>query len=363
MQEPYLDEHNSLISDEAWRSLIERLERSSISNDEGNSDESDEIDGRDERGDDESFGEISGKSFADSKERLLFELEQKITDSIQRRIPSNKNEKVAVLFSGGVDSVLIAFLLKKLGVEPLCITVGFQEPNAKEPEDIVESERFAKELNLEHISILLNLEQMNKLFKRTVHVLGHELTTVVNVGVSSVEIAAIEEGKKHNISFFFGGLGAEELFAGYDRHEQAWKKNNSVLKDECVAGLKRVLTNDLQRDCAVAEAFDVTLATPFLDEGLIELSLRIPPELKINSDSIFIGRAQGDIPVRRPIKKLILREAALALGLPKKMAFRPKRAAQYGSRTNNALTMLTARGNYRYKNRYLESLLHTLTES
>ncbi len=331
MREPYLDEHGDLISEEAWRSFVEGLEKRNSTTKKSNT--------------------------KLQKEQSLLDLKQKLTDAIKGRIPSNKDGKVAVLFSGGVDSVLIASLLKKLAVEPLCITVGFRDGNAKEPEDVVESGRVAKELGLEHIVVLLDLERIEPLFRRTVAILGPALTTVVNVGVASVEIAAIEEAKKRGIARFFGGLGAEELFAGYDRHERAWKDGDAALHAECVAGLKRVLANDLRRDCAVAQALDVTLATPFLDEELIALSLRIPPELKINSAEVFIGRARGDVPVRRPIKKLILREAALALGLPETAAFRPKRAAQYGSRTNNALTMLAGKRGFTHKEAYLKSIL------
>ena len=119
---------------------------------------------------------------------------------------------------------------------------------------------------------------------------------------------------------------------------------------------------DLVRDAAVAKATGITAVTPFLDEDLIRFSLTIPPEYKINTDNTFTGRARGDVPDERTVKKLILREAAVGLGLPETAAYRPKRAAQYGSRTNNALTMLATRNGFKYKDEYLQSLVASTKE-
>jgi asparagine synthase (glutamine-hydrolysing) len=292
------------------------------------------------------------------KAPIITKLQELIVNSVTKRVPKGKNVKVGVLFSGGVDSTLIAFLLQKFNITFTCITVGFQDGDAKEPEDVAESGRFAEELGFEQVVVLLNLEQIHELFKKTVMILGPELTNVVNVGVGSVEVAGFEKGKELGIDYFFGGLGSEELFAGYDRHEKALEKGGfAALHAECIAGLKEMYKRDLLRDVAIAKALDVAVATPFLDKDILEFSLTIPPHYKINSSTTFTGRARGDVPMERTVKKLILREAAVALGLPERAAFRPKRAAQYGSRTNNALTMLAAKRGFAHKEEYLRSLL------
>jgi len=325
MHEPYLTADGSLVSEGAWRSLVEELETNA-----------------------------SVRGFADKKDVLL-ELEKRITTAILARIPSN--ERVAVLFSGGIDSTLIAFLLKQHGCDPLCITIGFQDGNAKEPEDVTESKLIAQELGFEQITLLLNLDEAEQLFRRTVQILSPELSNVVNVGVGSVVLAGIEKAQERGITHVFSGLGSEELFAGYDRHEKALTKGGyAALRDECIVGLKGMHARDLRRDCAIAAASSVIVHTPFLDEDLIRFSLGIAPEYKIGTGT-FIGRARGDVPAEKSIKKLILREAAVRLGLPEHAAYRPKRAAQYGSRTNNALTMLAERKGFAFKDEYVKSLL------
>jgi asparagine synthetase B (glutamine-hydrolysing) len=158
-------------------------------------------------------------------------------------------------------------------------------------------------------------------------------------------------------AFFLAGLGSEEIFAGYDRHEKALEQGgNDALHNECLAGLKKMYQRDLRRDTLIPQALGVTAATPFLDTALVRFALSIPPELKINSEKTFTGKLQGDVDGEKRYKKLILRQTAEKMGLPRDIAFRPKRAAQYGSRTNNALTALRKRAGCRDKEEYLKIL-------
>jgi asparagine synthetase B (glutamine-hydrolysing) len=88
---------------------------------------------------------------------------------------------------------------------------------------------------------------------------------VVNVGVGSVEVAALKMAKKDGCQVVFGGIGSEEIFAGYQRHKEADNK-----QEECWNGLLGMHKRDLQRDFKIFSSFNIIAATPFLDENLIE---------------------------------------------------------------------------------------------
>lgn len=354
MVEPYLNA-GKLISEEAWLSFLQPLEHLQALS-EGN------------------------------RELILQKLEELLIEAVKKRLPvtavavghvsqhasdsvteseSVKSDqgggseavKIGVLFSGGIDSTLIAFILKRLNIPFTAISIGFQDGGAKMPEDIVESKRIAEELGFNQERLLLDLKQMEAIFKKTAKILGKELLTVINLGVGSVEVAAMEKGKELGITHFFGGLGSEEIFAGYERHENALETGgNEALHAECLAGLKQMYQRDLRRDTLIPAALGVTAATPFLDKELITFALSIPPELKINPEKTFTGKLGGDVDGTKRYKKLILREMAMKIGLPEEIAFRPKRAAQYGSRTNNALTVLRKAAGCRDKEEYLTSL-------
>lgn len=275
----------------------------------------------------------------ESKTNIIKELAERTEKTIlsQAKVALTKG-KIGVLFSGGVDSTLISYVLKKHDIPFKTITIGFWDEDQKLPEDILESREPAKELDFDHKEIILSFKDMEEIFEETVKLLGPNLANAVNVGVGSVEVAGINEFLKidKDITQIFGGLGSEELFAGYKRHEDASDKH-----EECWAGLKSMFNRDLLRDSAISNHLNIEFYTPFLDKELISFAMNIPIEYKINDS----------------MKKIIIRESAMFLGLPEKFAFRPKRAAQYGARTDNALAKLARQNGFKYKKDYIKSLL------
>lgn len=294
MQEIWLKD-NELIPKEEWMKLINSLKTDEILSD---------------------------------KEETKDFLKKKLTHAIEERIP---NQKFAILFSGGVDSSTIAAICKKHN--PICIAIGFQD-ETKEPEDIIEAKKVAEKLGLKLIHKTFNLEEAEKIIKETVAILKQcDKTDVVNVGVGCVVLAAISLGQKENTNYFLGGLGSEEIFAGYERHDKAEKIN-----EECWLGLERMRERDLVRDFNLAKKLGVKIRTPFLDKDLIEFAMQIPSEWKIIDDK----------------KKVILREVVEEfLG---EFAWRKKKAAQYGSCFDKAISKLARKNGFQFKKDYLDHL-------
>jgi len=265
-----------------------------------------------------------------SEEEIAQELSKLLVKSIEKSLPE---EKFGILFSGGVDSTLIAFVAKKLGKKFTCYTTTLEEPGLKKGEDLEYSEKIAKHLGFELKVVKLNLKEAEGYIKKTIKITGKN--DVVSVGVGATFIPACEQAQKDGIRIIFSGLGSEELFAGYERHEKAEDINK-----ECQEGLKNIKARDLDRDEAIAKHYNLELRIPFLDKELIDYALKIPGELKI----------------KEGIKKFILRKAAINIGLPEEYAMRKKRAAQYGSRMDNAILKLTKKKGIKYKADYLKSL-------
>jgi asparagine synthase (glutamine-hydrolysing) len=97
---------------------------------------------------------------------------------------------------------------------------------------------------------------------------------------------------------------------------------------------------DLLRDYPIARALSCEIRTPFLDEDVIRLAMSMPSSLKISETE----------------KKIILRKAAIFLGLPKRFAMRKKRAAQYGSGFDRELRRVAKRHGFSLRKDYVESL-------
>jgi len=250
-----------------------------------------------------------------------------LMNAVKKRIPK---EKFGILFSGGIDSTLIAYLCKKFSKDFVCYTVGIEGS-----QDIEFARKVSKKLNLPYKEKVFSIDEIRQIFEKTATVLGHELINIVNLGVGSVELAAIKLAKQDNLKSFFSGLGSEEIFAGYQRHE-----NSKNINEECWHGLKTMWKRDLKRDYAISQAYDIVFLTPFLDKDLITEAMKI----------------SGDLKIKSRYKKYILRKTALELGLDKDFAFRKKKAAQYGSNFDKAILKIAKSNGYKYKQGYLDYL-------
>lgn len=226
--------------------------------------------------------------------------------SVEKRVPK---ERFGLWLSGGVDSCLIALLLKKFTNNFVCYTVGI-----KGSKDVAAAKIAAEKMKLNWVHKEFTDEEVEEPLRKAVRILKSD--DCIAIGVASVVIAATELA---DVKTFFGGLGSEEIFAGYQRHEHATDVN-----DECWRGLKAMWQRDLVRDATVGKALGISVKVPFLDDELIKTAMGIPGNRKITDEH----------------RKVILREIAEELGLPKELAWRPKQAAQYGSGFDKAMRHL-----------------------
>ena len=267
----------------------------------------------------------------EGKEKIKEELLTLLRASISRRIP--QGEKFGVLFSGGLDSTLIAYLCKDLDADFVCYTVAVEEPGMKEAEDLVYAKSIAADLGLPLKIKKIGVDEVETYLKAVVPLIDD--TDSVKISVAVPLYAACEMAKETGIKTVLYGLGAEELFAGYERHKQVKKDD---LNKECLAGLLGMHERDLYRDYMVAKAHGISLRAPFLAPDLVAYALRIPAAYKLAGDR----------------DKAILREIARDLGLTK-VAGRKKRAVQYGSNVVKAIEKLARRNGYRYTRDYLRT--------
>lgn len=297
MEEAYLA-HGSLVPEKAWQDHIRKLRENCTES-------------------------------SDTYPELKRATRQALHNALDRRLAPQ--DAFGVLFSGGVDSTVIAFAAKQHKKRFRCITVGFQDTHFKQPEDVAWAQQVASRLELDLTVKVVNLAKAETLFATTAQMLG-SYATVVNVGVGSVVVAALEnEPEKH----WFSGLGSEEIFAGYERHKQ------NPSNEECWNGLFQMWQRDLVRDTTLARQKDVHLHTPFLDTELVGQAMRVPIQAKLHKGSA----------------KHLLRDIAQEWGIPRQFAFRKKRAAQYGSSLDRAMAKLTKKRGCGSKQAYLDALV------
>ena len=292
MGEVFLDNTNQLIEEKEWVKFINSLKTK------------DEI---------------------EKKQGAIKAIKQTLINAIKIRVTKD----FGLLFSGGIDSTTLALILKKLGHDFTCYSVGMQ--NSK---DILSAQEVAKELGLKLKTRTLNIDEVEKAIQETTRILREP--NVVKVGVGAVFYEAMKLAKENGEKFVFTGLGSEEIFAGYERHV-----NVKDVNKECWNGLLSMLKRDIERDYLISKAVGIELKMPFLDKDVIKTAMMIPGKFKIS----------------KGYKKYILREVALDLGLKKELAFKKKRAAQYGTGFDKAMLKIAKQHGFKYKGEYLKSLV------
>ena len=119
---------------------------------------------------------------------------RKISQSIEKAIiirAENLN-KFGILFSGGVDSTLIAFLCKKYNYNFTCFTIGLENSH-----DIEYALRIAKKYSLDLKYKILSLDEFEKILKNTIKILQN--ADIVWASFGSVLYAASLLAVQNNI--------------------------------------------------------------------------------------------------------------------------------------------------------------------
>ncbi|MDD5254278.1 MAG: diphthine--ammonia ligase [Candidatus Nanoarchaeia archaeon] len=262
-----------------------------------------------------------------SKEKIIYHIISLLKSSVKKRIPK---KKFALLFSGGLDSSLIALTLKKLGCDFTCYTVGLDNPIGEEAEDIVYARKAAKNIGVKLKIVKIKENRIEDYLKKIVPLI--EDSNVIKVGVALTFYLACEQAKKDNCKVIFSGTGIEDIFAGYERH-----KRTTNIDKECLSGLLKIYERDTYRDDIITMYNGLELRVPFLDKKLVEFALKVPEKYKANPEET----------------KIIVREVAVKMGLDKEIAFRKKKAAQHGSKIHRAIQKLSRREGNRLISKYL----------
>ena len=211
------------------------------------------------------------------------------------------DEPLGVLFSGGVDSSLLAWELRTRRGLSLC-TVG-QE---KSP-DVLAGRRAAESLGLPWNGMIVGPAEVHDAEERFAPDLEGALPVVRSVLVSLA--LAFELASPARLVC---GQGVDELFLGYS-HYQTLDEDGAARRSD--SDLRRLRDDDWPRTVRIARRAGKEVVAPFLAEAFESAARRVPIALRL----------PGNAP------KQFFREWAMARGLPAALALRPKKAIQYGS--------------------------------
>ncbi|ORY34239.1 asparagine synthase-domain-containing protein [Naematelia encephala] len=294
--------------------------------------------------------EPSSKDVSDFISNLAAAVSRRITN-----IPSPLPEqaRAAVLFSGGIDCTVLAFLvhLALPPGEPIdLVNVAFSrkpaEPSkGKERSDegwnvpdritgleaVDELKKVVPERGWKFVEVNVTYAEAIEHRQRVIDLMYPAQTEMdlslafplyfASRGCGSV-LTSTGQRTPYQVKarVYISGLGADEQLGGYSRHRRAFTHGWQALIDEISLDTHRLPTRNLSRDDRIISSHARDARYPYLDLAFIDYLAQLPMWIKCR-------------PVQEGGDKQLLRLAATQLGLIRTAA-RAKRAMQFGTRSS-----------------------------
>jgi len=249
-------------------------------------------------------------------EKAAETLQEMLEKSVRKRVSGTK--EVAVAFSGGLDSSVVAFLAKKCPVNVQLIHVSLE--NQPETEAAMEA---AEKLDLPLQVHLFKESDVEAVLPKVVDLIEEPDPIKASIGVPFYWTA--EKTAEAGFKVLLAGQGADELFGGYQRYVNEYLSHGTEkVRKNMFDDVVRLHESNLERDMKICSFHDAELRLPFGSYQIAEFAMALPVELKIEK------RADS-------LRKLLLRKVAENMGLPASITEKPKKAVQYSTGINNAL--------------------------
>jgi asparagine synthase (glutamine-hydrolysing) len=233
-----------------------------------------------------------------------------LNEAMEKRVQDF--QRIGIIFSGGIDSVLIAYLASKMVPEVICYTGGVTGSS-----DILNARQIADKLGLKLKVCELDQEEVEELIPEVMNVI--EDSNAGQVEVALPVYCAVKLAHEDGIKVMLTGQGADELFGGYSWYAKVVEKEGyKMLRRHMIEDLLLLYKETLEREDKITMAHSIELREPFLDPEVIKVALATSLRLNVKGGSDSFG-------------KHVHRKLAEHLGIPHDIAYRIKEAAQHGS--------------------------------
>ncbi|WP_413789459.1 asparagine synthase C-terminal domain-containing protein [Halalkalicoccus tibetensis] len=243
------------------------------------------------------------------------------------------DDGLAVAFSGGVDSAVVASRLDA----PLYV-VGFEGSH-----DLEAARESASAMGRE----LRTIECTHTDIERAVPIVARATgrANAMDVGIALPLFLVAERAVEDGHDRLAVGQGADELFGGY---EKVIRADHRVEADSVRGATREVIASlpeQLERDVLSIRAAGAEPVAPLLDDRVVDAALRL----------------DGPMLATEGERKRVFRRAARGF-VPAEIADREKKAVQYGSLIAREIDRLARRAGYKRRmddhvTQYVESLL------
>ncbi|XP_041633347.1 asparagine synthetase domain-containing protein CG17486-like [Drosophila kikkawai] len=257
-----------------------------------------------------------------------------------------RHAKICILFSGGIDCTILALLANKFVPynEPIeLINVAFESLSGQNVSEklwdvpdrrtslmsVNELKRICPERFWNLLEVNVTREELKTQLSTRIKNLIYPLQTILDESLGCAYwFASNCPNSTARVALI--GSGADELFGGYCRHRNAYRRclgTNSErqlsVQSELDVDWQRIPARNLARDDRVIADNGKTARSPFIEENIVQFLRSLEPFQKC---CFSFPEGVGD--------KLLLRLYGYKIGL-RDVALLKKRAIQFGSRIAN----------------------------
>ena len=238
------------------------------------------------------------------------EFSQNLYGVLEESCNSSKSNLISL--SGGLDSSIIAYFLRKRKPRAVAIiTDDFVSA------DLTYCQMISKEMRLPLTIFNVKTDLILEAIEETIWILQN--FNDIEIRNNVVMYLAIKWAKDHGEKSIITGDGADELFAGY-------RFLIGKSEDELEKEIKRVCSIMHFPTQKIGKALGVIIESPFLNEKVVNLANKIPINLKVANEN---GKRHGKWIIRKTFEKYI----------PRQIAWREKSPMQEGSGTAGLTAM------------------------
>ncbi len=196
-------------------------------------------------------------------------------EAVKKRLLADPGIPVGSFCSGGIDSSLVAAIAAEDIPNLHTFVVGMKDESGDISDDIKAARIAADHIGSTHHELIFTEEEYYEALPIVIKKLESYDPSLVRCAVPcyfTCKLAA------DYVTVVLTGEGADELFTGYHymKHYPMDKLNMEARR--CIGNLHNI---NLQRADRMGMFFSLELRVPFLDVAMVDLSMKIPPELKI----------------------------------------------------------------------------------